>query len=134
MINLRHSTKSVLDYLQSQTYLQTTWSRNIGKQSLVPISETSAKTVWRNRRHEHCPSLIRRSRPTTRLRVTRWNQCNVSTGCSRWPHCGHIVPSDKHQVWSSGERSQPPYYVSWSYLPTPPLGQDMTQGQFLSGV
>ena len=24
--------------------------------------------------------------------------------------------------------------VSLSYLPTPPLGQDMTQGQFLSGV
>ena len=24
------------------------------------------------------------------------------------------------------------YYLS--YLPTPPLGQDMTQGQFLSGV
>ena len=22
----------------------------------------------------------------------------------------------------------------WYYLPTPPLGQDMTQGQFLSGV
>ena len=22
----------------------------------------------------------------------------------------------------------------WPYLPTPPLGQDMTQGQFLSGV
>ena len=22
----------------------------------------------------------------------------------------------------------------WSYLPTPPPGQDMTQGQFLSGV
>ena len=31
-----------------------------------------------------------------------------------------------------------PYFVftkpSVSYLPTPPLGQDMTQGQFLSGV
>ena len=29
------------------------------------------------------------------------------------------------------------YYVTnggWSYLPTPPLGQDMTQGQFLSEV
>ena len=26
------------------------------------------------------------------------------------------------------------YSVSFSYLPTPPLGQDMTQGQFLSGV
>ena len=25
-------------------------------------------------------------------------------------------------------------YVLLSYLPTPPLGQDMTQGQFLSGV
>ena len=23
---------------------------------------------------------------------------------------------------------------TWYYLPTPPLGQDMTQGQFLSGV
>ena len=23
---------------------------------------------------------------------------------------------------------------NWYYLPTPPLGQDMTQGQFLSGV
>ena len=25
-------------------------------------------------------------------------------------------------------------YCLWFYLPTPPLGQDMTQGQFLSGV
>ena len=24
--------------------------------------------------------------------------------------------------------------VCWYYIPTPPLGQDMTQGQFLSGV
>ena len=24
--------------------------------------------------------------------------------------------------------------ISLSYLPSPPLGQDMTQGQFLSGV
>ena len=26
------------------------------------------------------------------------------------------------------------WLVGWYYLPTPPLGQDMTQGQFLSGV
>ena len=25
-------------------------------------------------------------------------------------------------------------YITWYYLPTPPLEQDMTQGQFLSGV
>ncbi len=25
-------------------------------------------------------------------------------------------------------------FIIFSYLPTPPLGQDMTQGQFLSGV
>ena len=25
-------------------------------------------------------------------------------------------------------------WLQWYYLPTPPLGQDMTQGQFLSGV
>ena len=24
--------------------------------------------------------------------------------------------------------------IAYIYLPTPPLGQDMTQGQFLSGV
>ena len=28
----------------------------------------------------------------------------------------------------------PKHRCSWYYLPTPPLGQDMTQGQFLSGV
>ena len=27
-----------------------------------------------------------------------------------------------------------PVYRSYTYLPTPLLGQDMTQGQFLSGV
>ena len=27
-----------------------------------------------------------------------------------------------------------PNFISRYYLPTPPLGQDMTQGQFLSGV
>ena len=26
------------------------------------------------------------------------------------------------------------FVVEWYYLPIPPLGQDMTQGQFLSGV
>ena len=26
------------------------------------------------------------------------------------------------------------YIQTSSYIPTPPLGQDMTQGQFLSGV
>ena len=25
-------------------------------------------------------------------------------------------------------------FLSYTYLPTPPLGQGMTQGQFLSGV
>ena len=26
------------------------------------------------------------------------------------------------------------FFIAYTYLPTPPLGQDMTQGQFLSGV
>ena len=35
----------------------------------------------------------------------------------------------------SRERSSAlPYTSVWSYLPTPPLGQDMTQGQFFSRV
>ena len=35
---------------------------------------------------------------------------------------------------SRTEASPSDCLVSHSYLPTPPLGQDMTQGQFLSGV
>ena len=30
--------------------------------------------------------------------------------------------------------NMPKKIVTLSYLPTPPIGQDMTQGQFLSGV
>ena len=39
------------------------------------------------------------------------------------------------KVEQSRKRSSAlPYTLVLSYLPTPPLGQDMTQGQFLSGV
>ena len=41
-----------------------------------------------------------------------------------------------HEIqWSILKRSNTPNCIdSRSYLPTPPLRQDMTQGQFLSGV
>ena len=32
------------------------------------------------------------------------------------------------------EWSTEAFFFALSYLPTPPVGQDMTQGQFLSGV
>ena len=31
-------------------------------------------------------------------------------------------------------KTQKCHLILFTYLPTPPLGQDMTQGQFLSGV
>ena len=37
-------------------------------------------------------------------------------------------------ICEKSEGSFDPSIVTKSYLPTPPLGQDMTQGQFLSGV
>ena len=37
-------------------------------------------------------------------------------------------------VWSICGRIYKDEYGLRYYLPTPPLGQDMTQGQFLSGV
>ena len=40
----------------------------------------------------------------------------------------------KGKVDESRERSCALYISVCYYLPTPPLGQDMTQGQFLSGV
>ena len=35
---------------------------------------------------------------------------------------------------NTDEKISPKRKYFWYYLPTPPLGQDMTQGQFLSGV
>ena len=51
-------------------------------------------------------------------------------------------PVVRLQIWISGLCKVPFYYHYFQvhseperyYLPTPPLGQDMTQGQFLSGV
>ena len=43
----------------------------------------------------------------------------------------------RFRSWSFREYKVPLQVYSdqkWYYLPTPPLGQDMTQGQFLSGV
>ena len=48
--------------------------------------------------------------------------------------------SQDHLFWACPHPHSSPisclgvYYDKWYYLPTPPLGQDMTQGQFLSGV
>ena len=36
-------------------------------------------------------------------------------------------------VWSKEQSGEVLEIVRLSYLPTPPFGQDMTQGQFLSG-
>ena len=46
----------------------------------------------------------------------------------------HYKVRIKDKVKQSREWSSTLSYTSMSYLPTPPLGQDMTQGQFLSGV
>ena len=47
----------------------------------------------------------------------------------------HYKVRIKDKVVQSREWSSAlPYILVWYYLPTPPLGQDMTQGQFLSGV
>ena len=35
---------------------------------------------------------------------------------------------------TSNYEIKPLFSYTYSYLPTPPLGRDMTQGQFLSGV
>ena len=41
---------------------------------------------------------------------------------------------DDREGWRERVRDIPVDGATWFYLPTPSLGQDMTQGQFLSGV
>ena len=43
-------------------------------------------------------------------------------------------PSSRQRLWKRHTSSSRSVSRWWYYLPTPPLGQDMTQGQFLSGV
>ena len=45
----------------------------------------------------------------------------------------HVIYLDIPTTWSPASNKMTLLFV-WSYLPTRPLGQDMTQGQFLSGV
>ena len=46
---------------------------------------------------------------------------------------GDVIPPSSHMAFSSTLKPTCSDW-RWYYLPTPPLGQDMTQGQFLSGV
>ncbi len=45
-----------------------------------------------------------------------------------------FVPTSPAVSRMSGSSNLDGFRDGWYYLPTPPLGQDMTQGQFLSGV
>ena len=47
---------------------------------------------------------------------------------------GNLGTALKNCIWSWGSCSGDPRCVKYSYLPTPSLGQDMTQGHFLSRV
>ena len=60
---------------------------------------------------------------------------NLTTRYSLVLYPGHKGMGNPHgvKVKSAGLWSQSELKLL-SYLPTPPLGQDMTQGQFLSGV
>ena len=46
----------------------------------------------------------------------------------------NIYDGSHDQIGNLHKRGKHSKTTSYSYLPTPPLGQDMTQGQFLSGV
>ena len=47
--------------------------------------------------------------------------------------CQILILNNPEGVGMSLNKPNQKQYL-FSYLPTPPLGQDMTQGQFLSGV
>ena len=56
--------------------------------------------------------------------------CNISLVSSSWDKNLSSRSCDSSEIM----RHDCCLMITWYYLPTPPLGQDMTQGQFLSGV
>ena len=62
---------------------------------------------------------------------------SLTTGCYWVPYLGHSFFLRIQEYFKPCQRvvkMSCNLYKSSSYLPTPPIGQDMTQGQFLSGV
>ena len=61
---------------------------------------------------------------------TKLQQLYMDTGCNLVDMLSAMDDRNERRDSFKGTYAS----SSWYYLPTPPLGQDMTQGQFLSGV
>ena len=70
--------------------------------------------------------------PQLRLVLELWLQLDLNSACLELQL--HQTVCDTCFMWASHVHRIQPVYRSRYNLPTPPLGQDMTQGQFLSGV
>ena len=64
------------------------------------------------------------------LTKTYIHQRCVDTGWSRDDLLGAM---NDREGWGEKVKGFCTFIMTWSYLPTPPLGQDMTLGQFFSG-
>ena len=86
-------------------------------------------TVTHKSRFEHTPTAIKRLQVKSDL---VGSQINILLHSKGWAKTSLYLLSLLHELTANlyANRWKNPL----SYLPTPPLGQDMTQGQFLSGV
>ena len=62
-----------------------------------------------------------------------WQELNYNLICTV-SQTVHMLNTYENKLLKFNEKISLSLKFSRSYLPTPPLGQDMTQGQFLSGV
>ena len=105
------------------------------------LNKSWQQHLTRHQLYGHLPSITK----TIQGRRTRhaghcWrNRDDLISGVLLWtPHMAEQNQDDRLEpTYSSYVRIRDVALKTWQrryYLPTPPLGQDMTQGQFLSGV
>ena len=126
--------------------LNKSWRQHSTKQQLYghlpPITKTIK--VRRTRHAAHCwrskdeliSDILLWTPSHRRAKVVRPARTYIrlfyaNTGCSLENLPGAM---DDRDGWRERVREIRAGSATWYYLPTPPLGQDMTQGQFLSGV
>ena len=105
------------------------------------INSALSARSWRIRRLHICIGVKPHSHSWVAICVAwghnpgAWTGCNLATTVVTWPTILHLGPYWARQAVGGANQSaghvKPEYLY---YLPTPPLGQDMTQGQFLSWV
>ena len=131
---LGNQTSSYLLLKRGKVFLgeKSPWNMNLIMQMLVPYySILHCNSIKCFYSHHTCPLI-----PLSSTTVTLWKEHTTSYNNNkiRTTKSPCFKQQSSHFTITAIQLLYVSLCSAYPYLPTPPLGQDMTQGQFLSGV